>query len=307
MAGLPGVEEGALDVPARSLLEVGVGQHDVGRLPTQLKADPLDGVGGGGTHHLTGSGGTGEGDHVHARVAGQPIAHDAAGAVHQVEHTWRHAGLVQHLGHQGAARGGVDTGLGDDRATGGQTVDDLDDASLDRPVPRRDQRADADRLATDDGAPQTRFEGILAENLPGHPHVVSWARDLSAVADGNADLARDQLGEFIGVRLVNLNDAVDQRYAFLHRRGREAFERASGSDDRAVSIGGTPQCDPGEGLLTGRVDELHVTRIDRINPSAVDIEVRVLLHERGSPQAGVRIRWVSCCGYSRRHRRSSDQ
>ena len=49
------------------------------------------------------------------------IAHDAAGAVHQVEHARRHVGLVQHLGHEGAARGGVDTGLGDHRAAGGQT------------------------------------------------------------------------------------------------------------------------------------------------------------------------------------------
>ena len=50
MAGLAGVEEGALDVPARGLLEVGVGQHDVGRLPAQFEADALDGAGGGGTH-----------------------------------------------------------------------------------------------------------------------------------------------------------------------------------------------------------------------------------------------------------------
>ena len=55
VAGLAGVEEGALDVPARGLLEVGVGQHDVGRLPAQFEADTLDGVGGGGTHHLAGA------------------------------------------------------------------------------------------------------------------------------------------------------------------------------------------------------------------------------------------------------------
>ena len=86
VAGLAGVEEAALDVPARGLLEVGVGQHDVGRLPAQFEADTLDGVRGGGTDQLAGAGGAGEGDHVDVRVAGQGVAHLAAGAVDQVEH-----------------------------------------------------------------------------------------------------------------------------------------------------------------------------------------------------------------------------
>ena len=115
--------------------------------------------------------------------------------------------------------------------------------------------------------PDARLEGVLAQNLAGHPHVVGWARDLSAVADRNADLARDQLGELVDVGLVHLDDAVDQRDAFLHRRGREALERASSRDDRAVGVRSAAQSDPGEGLLAGRVDELNFTRVDRINPS----------------------------------------
>ena len=68
-------------------------------------------------------GGPSEGDHVHARAAGECVTHVAAGPVDQVEYAWRHAGFVEHLGEEGAAGSGVHAGFGDDRAPGGQGVD----------------------------------------------------------------------------------------------------------------------------------------------------------------------------------------
>src|SRR5919107_86854 len=79
VAGLTGVLHATLVVPTGGLLEVGVGQHDVGRLSAQLEADALHRASSGGPHLRAGAGGAGEGDHVHARVTGQSVPHVAAG------------------------------------------------------------------------------------------------------------------------------------------------------------------------------------------------------------------------------------
>ena len=183
---------------------------------------------------------SGERDHVHVGVARQSIAHDAAAADDQVEDAGRRACLVHHLG-QGHARGGRGVRrLQHHRAAGRDAVDDLDDGRLDRPVPRRDQGADADRLAPDDGVGQLPFEGVVANQVAGDLHVPGRTGHLRLERDRHADLLRDQLGEVGLAALVGGDDAIDQRDPLVDRRLREGREGALGRRDGAIDVGLRP-------------------------------------------------------------------
>ena len=67
-------------------------------------------------------------------------------AVHEVEHAGRHAGLLEDLGEDDGVQRRDLGRLQHHRATGGERRGDLAGDLVDRPVPRRDQRAHADRL-----------------------------------------------------------------------------------------------------------------------------------------------------------------
>ena len=226
MAGLAGVEEGTLDVPpCRAFSRSASGSTMLADLPPSSRQTRFTVSRGGGADLPAGAGRSGEGDHVHVGVARQGVADDAAGAVDQVEHARRQFRLVQHLRQQCAARRGIQARLGDDRASGGERVDGLDDAGLDRPVPRRDQGTHPDRFPPHDGAPDPRLEVVLAQHVSGHPHVLSRPGDLGAAADRNADFTSDQLREVLDVPLVDVDDAIDQGDALLHRSGGEGRRR----------------------------------------------------------------------------------
>ena len=67
-------------------------------------------------------------------------------AVDQVEHARRHAGLMQHLGEEDGVQRRDLGRLQHHRAAGGERRRDLAGDLVHRPVPRRDEAADADRL-----------------------------------------------------------------------------------------------------------------------------------------------------------------
>ena len=274
MAGLAGVGEAALDVPAGSLFQVAIGQDDVRRLAAQFQADALDGPSRRLAHLDPRAGRSGERDHVDVGVERQGIAHDAAAADDQVEDAGRRARLIHHLG-QGHARGGRGVRrLQHHRAAGGDAVDHLDDGGLDRPVPWRDQCADADGLAPDDGVGQLLFEGISADQVAGDLHVPGRAGDLRLQRDGHAHLLRDQLGQVRLAALIGGDDAVDQRDALVDRCLREAREGALGCGHGAVDIGHTaPRGHGGPGLLGRRVDQGPRPFASGRDPLAVDVQL----------------------------------
>ena len=130
--------------------EVGVAENDVRRLSAKLLRDPLHGVGRGLGDQDAGAGRAGEGDHVDARVGRHRMADLGARAVDEVEDAGGRARRLDDLGEDEPAHRRDLARLQDDRAAGGKGRRDLADDLVQRPVPRRDERRDADRLLGDE-------------------------------------------------------------------------------------------------------------------------------------------------------------
>ena len=82
----------------------------------------------------------------------RPVAHDGTRPVDEVEYAGRTTGIVHHLGEQQGAQGRQFAGLQHHRAARRERRTDLGCDLVERPVPGRDEAADADRLAHDGGA-----------------------------------------------------------------------------------------------------------------------------------------------------------
>src|SRR5262249_46047467 len=132
--------------------KVGVVEQDVGRFAAKFLRDAFDGQrrvlrdGNAGTRRA------GERHHVDVRVRGQRDTDAWTVALNEVEHTRRYAGFIHHFGkdHRIQRR---DLGrLENHRAAGGDRRRDLRGDLVEWPVPRRDQRTDADRFVDDEVA-----------------------------------------------------------------------------------------------------------------------------------------------------------
>ena len=82
-------------------------------------------------------------------MAGQRRAQHCARTLDHVEHASRHARLVQDFRQDLGGVGGQLRRLEDHRVAGGQRREDLHAGLVHRPVPRRDQAADANRFLAD--------------------------------------------------------------------------------------------------------------------------------------------------------------
>ncbi len=129
--------------------EIRIRQHDVGRLAAQFLRHPLDRGRRRLRHAYAGAGRSGEAHHVDIGMGRHRLAHRRAVALHHVVDAGRHAGRVQHLGPDDRAERRDLGRLQHHRAAGGQRRRHLADDLVDRPVPRRNQAAHADRLAHD--------------------------------------------------------------------------------------------------------------------------------------------------------------
>ena len=98
MAGLSGVEETALDVPACGLFQIGVHQDDVCGFAAQFKRYPFDRAGRRFANPGTSCRRPREGDHVHVGMTGQCRPNLASLTDYEVEYTLWNAGLFKDLG-----------------------------------------------------------------------------------------------------------------------------------------------------------------------------------------------------------------
>ena len=98
-------------------------------------------------------------------MGGHRLADRRAVAVDQVEDARRHARLVQHFGEEDGVHRRDLARLEHHGAAGGERRRDLADDLVDRPVPRRDQAADADRLARDQRAALKLLELVILQDL----------------------------------------------------------------------------------------------------------------------------------------------
>jgi hypothetical protein len=222
---------------------------------------PLE-VGGGGFGYLhAGPDGAGDRDHLGCGVldkgaSGVPVAAD------DVEDALGQE-LRGHLGeHDGRDRRGV-ARLQDDGVARGYRGRELPDRHHHRVVPRRDLRADAHRLAADDG-------GVPFQVLPGRltlqharragekADLVRHRRDLllHGEPDGLAGVLRLGADQLLRPLLYGVGEPEQGELPFARGRVAPRLEGPLGHLERPVDVG--PSGDRGlrEGLARGRVDEV---------------------------------------------------
>ena len=216
---------------------------------------------------------------VHIGVARHRFAHDAAAANDQVEDAWRRPRLVHHLGQRHARDGRCIRWLQHHGAARCDAVDHLHDGLLHRPVPRRDQRADADRLAANNRVGQLALEVIVAEHVASDSHVSWRTGHLRGERDRHPDLLRDQLRELVLATLIGGDDPINQGDPLFDRRLREGCESTLCRGDRAVNIGHRPprrDCCPW--LLARRIDQRPRALAAGVDPGAVDVQLSIMFH-----------------------------
>jgi len=135
-AALAVVEEDAEIGPLDGLVDVGVGEDDVGRLASELEGDLLQVAVGGRPQDLASDqSGSGEGDLVDVHVAGERGAGHFSETRDDVDDTGREASLVDELGGHQAAEGSQLGSLQDDDISGSDGGTDLPGPHDQREVP----------------------------------------------------------------------------------------------------------------------------------------------------------------------------
>ena len=200
--------------------------------------------------------------------------------VDEVEHAGGNACGVEDLGHDGGGERCHLGGLEHHGAAGGQRRGDLAHDLVERPVPRRDEAADADRLLDDAVSAAVLAEGEAGQ-LGGGGHQVAEAdRHLRGVgeADGGAHLLGDRGGEVTHAVLILGDDPVDDLEALLDGGLTPGLEGASGGFHCGVDIGSASDRDLPGGLLRGRVDHVDDVELGGFHPLAVDVELGDVRH-----------------------------
>src|SRR5437867_624689 len=280
VARLAGVESAALHAGRDRLLEVGVVQDDVGRLTAELLRDALPRRGGGRGDGDARPGGAGEGDHVDVRVRRNGGAHGRPVAVHHVEDAGGDARLVEDVGEQVAGQRRDLARLEHHRAPRRQRRRHLAGDLVHGPVPRGDEAADADGLPAHERRAPQLLELEAPEHLRHLEEVGEPGRGLRRARepDRRPHLLRDGLGHLLVLRLVDLDDALDEREALLGAGLRVRLEGTPGGGDRLVDVGGRAERYPGDRVLGGGVDDREVVRPRGRHPLPVDVELAAVLH-----------------------------
>ena len=269
VGGVPGVVE--------------VREYQVGALTAELERDALDRVGRRLAHRDAAARRAGERDHVDARVAAERGADGRAVAVDEIEGAWREAGLVDELGEEEARERRHLRRLEHHRVPRQQSGHHLERALVHRPVPRRDQPADADGLVTDEVAGRARRIDGLLESKPRHhaqkrPNVSETRRHLRRLRqrDGCAHLDADRLRHLAGALLVEPLQVLTKTNAIGHAAPTPLVKRGARRPHRSLHVrlrAKRERCHllASRGVLD-RQDGM-IWRGQRLHPLATDVEV----------------------------------
>ena len=232
-----------------------------------------------------GAGRTGKGHHVHFTMRGQRRADAGAVAIDEIEHARGNPRLVHHLRPQNGAEGRVFGGLEHHGAAGGEGGHHFRGDLIHRPIPRRDQRANADRLLHQAHVAAHFFELEGLQHLDHGADVADPDAGLRSLRerDGRAHFRGDGLGDFIVMRLVGGENALHQREALGRRGTGIAVEGTAGGADRPIHILGAAHGDHTGDRLGGGVDHLEFLRFGRIDPRAVDVELPIVVRHCNAP------------------------
>lgn len=242
-AALAVVEVDAEVDPRDGLLDVGVGEDDVGGLATQLEGDLLQVGGGGGLHDgAANDGGAGEGDLVDVHVGRDGSTGDLAEAGDEVEDTGGEAGLLDEVGEDETRQGRLLGRLHDNGVAGGQGRADLPGKHEQGEVPGNNLTADTnleDQLATEVQSERARVVtyGLLAgvvEHVGGNVDglALNLVGPATVVTDAGGNGADIALGHGDGLAVVKGLDGGEQVEVLLDKVGELEKQAAAlrGSD-----------------------------------------------------------------------------
>ncbi|MNQ19370.1 hypothetical protein D3C85_324330 [compost metagenome] len=276
-AGLPGVAELALHDPGHRLFQVGVVEHDKGRIAAQLEAEALDLIGALAHQQAAHSGRACEGNLAHRWVAGQLFADPHRHAGDHVEHPGRNADpLGQHRQRQRRQRRQV-RGFDDHRAASRQGRRALAGDHRVGEVPRGDGGADPDRLFQGQQAAVTagRRNG-LAVNPPGL--LGEPFDEAGAVADFTlgfmqrlALLAGHDQRQIVEVIEHGLIPTLQQHGTFCRRTRTPGRPGALCGFDGAAGFAALQSRHPRQAFAVGRVDDIHSGCVIGSDPLPVDV------------------------------------
>ena len=131
-------------------LQITVGKDDIGGLATQFLRNALHGICGIFGDLNACARRSGKRDHIDFRVAGQRVTDGSARAMDHIEHAFGETGFLDHFSEELSRKRRHLAWLQNHSAARNQRWTDLAHDLVNRPVPRRDQHANADRLMRDD-------------------------------------------------------------------------------------------------------------------------------------------------------------
>ncbi len=262
--------------------EVGVGEHDVGRLASELQRHTLEGVGAVLHDQLADLERTGEPDLVDLGTHDEWMPGGLAEAGDDVEHPGRQTCFLEDLRDLQSGQRRLLGRLQDRGAPRGECRSDLLDRHQHRVVPRRDHRRDPDRLL-DDEAHRSRPDRWDVSVDLGRPAavVLEHEGDLIDVVLGLgqrlARVARFHLHEPVVFPPSDLGGAHQDAgpLALRHRRPRTGIERGAGGIDRRVHIGGLGIGSGRQNLAGRRLEDVEATTVAGVDPLPVDVVLKV--------------------------------
>jgi hypothetical protein len=225
------------------------------------------------------------------------LADGRAVAVDEIEHAFRHAGIVQDFREQDGAQRRYLAGLEDGGAAGGECRRELGCDLIERPVPRRDQSADADRLAADHRRIHHALERVGRQHVDRFLEMIERVDGLHLVGerDRRPHLRRHGSGEFALALFIELDDSLEQFDARLAARRRIGCEGAARRLHRVIDILPGPKADLPRRLLGCWIDHVKEIRHGGFDPFAVDIKFRVVLaHDPLHPFGRGRVSACAC-------------
>ena len=140
-------------------------------------------------------------------MAGYRRAYAGTVAIHEVEDAGGHARRIENLGEHDSVERGDLAGLEHHRTTCGERRGHLYRDLVNRPVPRRDKAAYADRFAQDVGRSDLLFEIVFAQRLERCLEVLWTAVRLRATGEtpGGPHLVHDRFGHVV-VTVLELDE-----------------------------------------------------------------------------------------------------
>ena len=206
-------------------------------------------------------------------------------AVDEVESSRRQSGFGDNLGENAGTDRRHLAWLQHHGTTRGDSRCHLAADLIQRPVPRRDESADADGLLDDTGIATGFLEYVVAQNLAGGCEVADTGANLCGAGEGDrcAHLAGDRHCQFFGTGLDAGDYPVEYGDTLCNAALRPQRKRGTGSRDGAIHIAGIAHADIGVDFFGRGIDDVMDGSGAGSQPFAIDIELQTVnCHEECS-------------------------